>query len=143
MIGQQIGRLEKTSPLYETEPWGKTDQEWFYNQVIEVATAQEVQDLMKSLLSIEEQMGRKRAEQWAPRAIDLDILYFNEEVIDRPGLQVPHPRLHERRFTLEPLAQLFPLRVHPVLQQDHQTLLSGLKDPLQVRQIKTMVKEHE
>jgi len=97
------------STLRETEPWGPVDQPAFVNGALAVETALEPPELLVALLDVERLLGRVRTgERWGPRKIDLDLLLYGEWVVDEPGLTVPHPRLHERRFALEPLAELAP-----------------------------------
>jgi 2-amino-4-hydroxy-6-hydroxymethyldihydropteridine diphosphokinase len=96
------------SSLRETEPVGLTDQPRFLNGVAALETELSARDLLDTLLAVERRLGRERRERWGPRTIDLDLLLFGEEAIDEPGLTVPHPRLHERRFALEPLAEIAP-----------------------------------
>ena len=96
------------SQLRETEPVGVVDQPPFLNGAVAIETARPPRDLLDLLLEIERSLGRVREERWGPRAIDLDLLVYGHEVVDEPGLRVPHPRLHERRFVLEPLAELQP-----------------------------------
>ena len=99
----------RLSTIIETEPWGYEDQPWFLNAVAEVETGLEPQPFLAHLLDVERRLGRERVgPQWGPRTIDLDVLLFGDRVVDEPGLVVPHPRLHERRFVLEPLAELAP-----------------------------------
>jgi 2-amino-4-hydroxy-6-hydroxymethyldihydropteridine diphosphokinase len=99
----------RLSPIVETEPWGYADQPWFLNAVAEVETELAAGALLGRLLEVERQLGRVRAgPRYGPRTIDLDLLLYGEERIAEPGLEVPHPRLHERRFVLEPLAALAP-----------------------------------
>jgi len=99
-------RVTRTSSLYETEPRDFTDQPWFFNQVVEAETTLMPRQLLSRLLKIERAMGRKRTMPNGPRLIDLDILLYGGTIIDTGGLQVPHPRMTERRFVLEPLAEL-------------------------------------
>jgi 2-amino-4-hydroxy-6-hydroxymethyldihydropteridine diphosphokinase len=96
------------STLRETEPVGKTDQPRFLNGVAALETELSARELLAVLLSVERELGRERRERWGPRTIDLDLLLYGLEALDEPGLTVPHPRLHERRFALEPLAELAP-----------------------------------
>lgn len=96
------------SQLRETEPVGVVDQPPFLNGAVAITTALGPRDLLDLLLEIEQSLGRVRDERWGPRTIDLDILVYGDEVVDEPGLRVPHPRLRERRFALEPLAELQP-----------------------------------
>jgi len=99
-------KLKNRSSLYETEPWGKTDQDKFLNQVIEIETSLPPRELLKELQDIEINMGRQRKEKWGPRIIDLDILLYGNEVLDDPQLTIPHPRMRERLFVLVPLAEI-------------------------------------
>jgi 2-amino-4-hydroxy-6-hydroxymethyldihydropteridine diphosphokinase len=101
--------LRRLSRIIETEPWGVVDQPRFLNAVGELETALEARALLDRLLEIERRMGRVRTgPRWGPRTIDLDLLLYGDEVLDELGLAVPHPRLHERSFVLEPLAELAP-----------------------------------
>ena len=101
------------SELRETEPVGVANQPPFLNGAAALETELSARELLDSLLAIERELGRERRERWGPRTIDLDLLLYGEERIDEPGLAVPHPRLHERRFALEPLADLDPDLVVP------------------------------
>jgi 2-amino-4-hydroxy-6-hydroxymethyldihydropteridine diphosphokinase len=101
-------RLVAVSSLRETEPVGVVDQPRFLNGAVAVETTLPPWELLETMLRLERQLGRVRGERWGPRTIDLDLLLYGEEVVDEPGLRVPHPHLHERRFALEPLAELDP-----------------------------------
>jgi 2-amino-4-hydroxy-6-hydroxymethyldihydropteridine diphosphokinase len=103
------------SPLRETDPVGVTDQPQFLNGVAALETELAPRQLLDVLLAVERRLGRERRERWGPRTIDLDLLLYGDEVIDEDGLKIPHPRLHERRFVLEPLADLAPQLVVPGL----------------------------
>ena len=103
------------SEVRETEPVGPVDQGPFLNGVVQVKTALPPVELLERLLSVESRLGRVRAERWGPRTIDLDLLLYGSERVDEPGLTVPHPRLHERRFALEPLLDLDPTLEIPEL----------------------------
>ena len=96
------------SALRETEPVGVVDQPPFLNGAAALETQLSARELLEALLAVERELGRERGERWGPRTIDLDLLLFGGETIDEPGLTVPHPRLHERRFALEPLVDLDP-----------------------------------
>jgi len=98
--------IKNISSLYETEPWGKTDQDKFLNQVIEIETSLPPKELLRELQNIEIKMGRQRQEKWGPRLIDLDILLYGNEVLDDPQLIIPHPHMRERLFVLVPLAEI-------------------------------------
>lgn len=101
-------QLLRTASLYETAPWGKTDQDWFLNTVAEVASDLSPEELLQTLLEIENTLGRTREVKWGPRTIDLDLLLYGNEKVDLPHLQVPHPRLAERAFVMIPLGELCP-----------------------------------
>lgn len=104
----------RVSAVIETEPWGLVDQPRFLNAVAEVETALSARQLLDHLLDVERRLGRERVgPRWGPRSIDLDLLLYGDEQIDEPGLVVPHPHLLERRFALEPLAELVPTRILP------------------------------
>jgi len=105
---EQLG-ARRVSAIVETEPWGYTDQPRFLNAVAEVETSLEPRAFLERLLEIERSLGRTRdGPRWGPRTIDLDLLVYGDAVVNEPGLTVPHPRLHERAFVLEPLAELAP-----------------------------------
>jgi 2-amino-4-hydroxy-6-hydroxymethyldihydropteridine diphosphokinase len=101
-------RVEAVSSLYETPPWGKTDQPAFLNAAARIDTGLSPRDLLATILDVERELGRERGERWGPRSVDIDILLFGMEAIDEPGLHVPHPRLAERAFALQPLVDVMP-----------------------------------
>jgi 2-amino-4-hydroxy-6-hydroxymethyldihydropteridine diphosphokinase len=103
------------SQLRETEPLGVVDQPPFLNGAAQIETSLEPRALLELLLEVERTLGRVRGERWGPRTVDLDLLVYGDRTVDEPGLRVPHPRLHERRFALEPLAELEPDLVVPGL----------------------------
>lgn len=120
-------RLIRCSSFYRTEPVGKKDQPWFVNAVIELDTSMSARELLGFLLSTEEKMGRIRGERWGPRVIDLDLLFYGGEELGEEGLQVPHPRLHGRKFVLVPLKEIAPDLKHPVLKKSISEILAELK----------------
>lgn len=136
-IEQYCGTISKRSSIYETEPWGMHDQPTFYNQALELQTPLSVKKLMQTLLEVEEQMGRKRLEKMGPRNIDIDILLFNNAVVQSEVVTVPHPRLTERRFALIPLAEIAASVVHPSLQKTIEELVKECVDKLDVHKIYT------
>jgi 2-amino-4-hydroxy-6-hydroxymethyldihydropteridine diphosphokinase len=125
----------KQSSVYETEPWGFRDDTPFLNQVIEFKTDMEAADLMKKLLLTETELGRKRSindQGYAARIIDIDLLLYGNHIINKHGLIVPHPRLHERRFTLVPLVEISPELVHPILKMNMAQLEASCTDKSRV-----------
>lgn len=109
-------RLLRRSQLYRSEPWGRADQPEFVNAVAGLQTGLTPRELLDALLTIERRAGRARdATRWGPRVLDLDILVYGDQVVDEPGLHVPHPHLHERAFVLLPLAEIAPDLVVPRL----------------------------
>jgi len=134
-IENKIGPLLLQSNLYATDAWGNTSQPDFLNQVIEVATLLDATETLKEILSIEKNMGRIRTVKNAPRIIDIDILFFNNEIINRIDLIVPHPEIQNRRFVLTPLNEIVPQMIHPVLNKTIDQLLSFCPDQLAVKKI--------
>ena len=114
------------SPIYETPPWGYENQPPFLNMVVKAETELSPGPLLRYLKQLEVALGREQNFRWGPRLIDLDILFYDDRVIDTPPLIIPHPRLHERAFVLVPLADLAPDLIHPVLQRSINALLAGL-----------------
>lgn len=134
-IEHKIGPVGKASALYETAAWGNTGQPSFLNQVLRVETVLYPGQVLAEVLGIETAMGRMRAEKWGPREIDIDILFYDTEVINSENLTIPHPEIPNRRFVLEPLAEIAPRLVHPVLGVDMETLLGRTGDTLPVRRL--------
>ncbi len=124
-----LGRLAAVSPLYETEPVGLREQPPFLNAVAQLQTALPPRALLEEMLAIEARRGRLRRLKDGPRTLDLDLLSYGAAVITEPGLEVPHPRLHLRRFVLAPLAAVAPGWRHPVLGNTARELLERLDDP--------------
>jgi len=132
-IEELVGPISNKSKIYVTAAWGNTNQPDFYNQVICVNTTLSASALLQTLLSIENQLGRQRGDKkWQARTIDLDILFFNNDIIDSPFLKVPHPYLHERKFTLVPLAEIAANFTHPIFNKSIAALLEECKDELEV-----------
>jgi 2-amino-4-hydroxy-6-hydroxymethyldihydropteridine diphosphokinase len=114
------------SHVYETPPWGYENQPAFLNMVIKAETGLEPESLLAYLKQLEVELGREQNFRWGPRLIDLDILFFDDLVIDTPPLVIPHPRLHERPFVLVPLMDIAPDFIHPVSQRSASDLLADL-----------------
>ncbi len=134
-IQQQIGKIIRQSDLYSTAAWGNTNQPDFLNQVIIVQTKLTALQTMQSILTLEKIMGRIRSKKNDPRIIDIDIIFFNKEIISTANLTVPHPQLQNRNFVLVPLNQLSPNFKHPVLTQTIHQLLRNCPDNLTVNKI--------
>jgi len=131
-ISKSCGTILQKSSVYETAAWGNEQQESFLNQVLKIETEKTAQQLLLSILQIEEDLGRKRAQKYGPRTIDIDILFFNGEVVEEPGLTIPHPQIQNRRFVLVPLNEIAAHKVHPVLNKTMAQLLSECPDSLAV-----------
>jgi len=114
------------SHIYETPPWGYADQPAFLNMVIKAETDLEPEFLLKYLKQLEVELGREKNFRWGPRLIDLDILFYDDLVLDSPSLVIPHPRLHERAFVLVPLADIAPESIHPVFKRSVRELLAKM-----------------
>jgi 2-amino-4-hydroxy-6-hydroxymethyldihydropteridine diphosphokinase len=132
-IARKLGVLTAQSAIYETAPWGVPEQPAYLNQVVVCQTAKTPMATLRALQAVEKMLGRKREEKWHARTIDIDILYFQQRIIDLPELTVPHPQIPNRRFTLVPLLEIAPDFIHPVLQQTHAKLLQDCPDPLWVK----------
>jgi 2-amino-4-hydroxy-6-hydroxymethyldihydropteridine diphosphokinase len=124
-------QLTGVSSFYKSEPVGIENQDWFVNAVVEIKTGLTPNELLHALQSIENAMGRKREIKGGPRIIDLDLLFYGQDIIDEPDLQVPHPEIHKRRFVLEPLNEVASYFIHPVFGVS----VRGLKDRLNDRKI--------
>ncbi len=130
-----IGSVVRSSAVYATAAWGNTFQPDFLNQAVEIDGDRAPGDLLKRIAEIESSMGRQRIEKWGPRIIDIDIALYHDHVIHTNDLIVPHPEIQNRRFALEPLCELSPDMVHPVLMKTIRQLLEECKDPLPVTRL--------
>ena len=131
-LGYRCGTIAAVSALYETEAWGLSDQPAYMNQAIHLKTRLSAEALLEAILKIEKDLGRVRDVKYGPRTIDIDILFYGQEVISQPGLVVPHPHLQDRRFALECLNDIAPALKHPVLHKTVSTLLQECTDSLTV-----------
>jgi len=134
-IENEIAPVVKASSVYETQSWGKTDAPDYLNQVIMLQTDIPPQVILKKILDIEIVLGRRREEKWGSRTIDIDILFYGNAIINEPGLHIPHPELHNRRFTLEPLSEIAPDLVHANYKKSLLELKNKLQDSLIVKKL--------
>ncbi len=129
------GKLRAASEFYETQPVEVTNQPWFINCVIALETDKTPEQLLTLALNIEAGMGRVRQSDKGPRTIDIDIVLFGDEVVSEPGLSIPHPAMAERRFVLQPLAEIAPEAFHPILKKTARELLAALPEGQDVRRV--------
>jgi len=134
-IASKVGALVECSAVYWSAPWGKEDQPAFLNQVLQLSVAYTADDLLHLLLSIEQEMGRQRLVKWGSRIIDIDILYYGQEIITKDHLKIPHPEIANRRFVLVPLQEIAPDFKHPVLNVSTAMLLERCEDKLEVKKV--------
>lgn len=128
---RQTSIIKLSKPIV-TPPWGKTDQPDFLNMSLLIDTDMKVAELMENILIIELKMGRMRQEKWGPRNIDIDIILYGDVVLNDPLVIVPHPHMHERRFVLEPSAEIAPEMIHPLLKKSVLELLNECREPAAV-----------
>lgn len=131
-IQKRIGEVTQKSSLYTTAAWGKTNQPDFINQAIEVKTFLSPINMMETLLMIENEMGRLRKVRWGKRKIDLDLIFYDDCIIESDILIIPHPRMHIRNFVLIPLKELIPDYSHPIFKQSIRELYAWCQDELKV-----------
>ena len=131
-LKKSIGSIVKRSDRYESEAWGDRANHPFLNQVVEVETTLQPNEILKRILSIELMADRTRIERWGDRTLDIDVLFLENQTIEAENLTVPHPRIAERKFTLIPLNDIDPNFIHPVLQKSIATLLEECTDNLNV-----------
>lgn len=131
----EIGKVTAVSSFYDTEPIELTQQPWFLNCAVKLDTEKMPRQLISALLNIEQSMGRQRKQKKGPRTIDIDVLLFGSSVIEIPLLTIPHPRLHERRFVLEPLAEIAPDARHPVFKRTVRELRDALPSGQTVKKL--------
>lgn len=131
LIEDQIGPITRASSIYQTQAWGVTDQPDFLNQALIVQTHYAPHRVLSKMLAIERQMGRIRTDKWTARLIDIDLLFYEDQVINTPDLIVPHPFLHLRNFVLAPLVEIAPDKWHPVLNETIETLYAHSPDSLE------------
>jgi 2-amino-4-hydroxy-6-hydroxymethyldihydropteridine diphosphokinase len=130
LLTEQLGSIQSTSSLIESEPWGFDSTQWFLNRILVINTELQAKGILHECQKIEQMLGRKRTDTigYESRTIDIDILFFNNDIIHQTDLVVPHPKLHLRRFTLLPLHEIMPGYIHPVLNKSIDTLLNECSD---------------
>ena len=135
LINAACGSITTRSSIYETAAWGKTDQPAFLNQALEISTTLNARQLIRRILRVEKTMGRIRSEKLGPRIIDIDIIFFENEIHNLRFLQVPHPQMQYRKFVLMPLAEINASFFHPVLKKTISCLLQECTDELEVKRL--------
>jgi 2-amino-4-hydroxy-6-hydroxymethyldihydropteridine diphosphokinase len=133
-----VGRVIALSSFYETEPVEFTQQPWFLNCAVAIETSSTPQQLMVAILRIEAEMGRQRRQKKGPRSIDIDILLFDREIMESKELTIPHPAMHQRRFVLQPLAEIAPEALHPLLNKTIRELRDALPAGQAVRKLRKL-----
>ncbi|WP_333864380.1 2-amino-4-hydroxy-6-hydroxymethyldihydropteridine diphosphokinase [Sphingobacterium sp.] len=134
-LESRIGAIIETSSIYETAAWGVEDQPAFLNQALLITTDLQALECLEITQSIEQELGRIRIKKWGERVIDIDLIYFNQDIIDLPTLRIPHPFIAERRFVLAPLVEIAPDYIHPLYKKNNVYLLDKCKDDLPVKKI--------
>jgi len=134
LLNDKVGGVLSVSSLYETAAWGKTDQPAFLNQAVALKTRLSALEVLDFALNIEQELGRVRKDKWGERLIDIDLILFGDQVINIPDkLQVPHPHMQHRKFVMEPLAEIAPDVLHPVLGETMLSICRNISDPLEVK----------
>ena len=127
-IAIEVGKILKTSNLYESESWGVIDQPEYINEIIKIETELNPEALLLNILDIEKRIGRKREYKWSARVIDIDIIFYNNIIINNTNLTIPHKHMHERNFVLFPLNEIASEYVHPILNKKVKELLCSCRD---------------
>jgi 2-amino-4-hydroxy-6-hydroxymethyldihydropteridine diphosphokinase len=135
MIEESIGPVLSSSAMYETDAWGKTDQNDFINIALEVEHYLTPNQLLKTVNKIEDQIGRVRFEKWGPRLIDIDIIFMEDTIVDTKKLTIPHPLMHKRNFVLYPMVEIAADFIHPILNEQLSHILEDCEDETKARRI--------
>jgi 2-amino-4-hydroxy-6-hydroxymethyldihydropteridine diphosphokinase len=137
LISARIGIIKVESSIYESDPWGFEHENVFLNEVVILNTEYSPESVLKLALDIESELGRVRSNdnEYTGRLIDIDILFYDDRIVHDEHLKIPHPLLHERRFTLQPLVEIAPDMIHPVLQKTMKQLLDDCPDNLEAKQM--------
>lgn len=133
-IEKKIGVVYKKSKIYISDPWGKINQPKFLNQVIIVKSRLTAEEVLEKIFDIEKRMGRKRKKKWEARIIDIDILFYNNQIINNDSLVIPHPYLHKRKFVLKPLIDIDPEFLHPIYKKKMNNLFMDCTDKNKVEE---------
>lgn len=133
MVSNHIGTITAFSAIYETAAWGETDQSDFLNQALSCKTTLSPNEILAQIHIIEDKMGRIRTKKWGPRIIDIDIIFYDNEIIENHNLKIPHPQVTNRNFVLRPLLDICPDKVHPALSQTIKELAAICKDTGEVK----------
>jgi len=143
LLNERLGKISSQSAIYETEPWGFESPDLFWNQVLELSTNLSPEEVLAQTQQIETELGRIRKEnQYSSRLIDIDILFYGDQIINQENLTVPHPRIQERKFALIPLCEIAPELIHPVLRKSMRQLLVESTDPLKVEKVTNSPEAH-
>ncbi|WP_163716373.1 2-amino-4-hydroxy-6-hydroxymethyldihydropteridine diphosphokinase [Mangrovibacterium lignilyticum] len=135
-LQEELGAISQLSSVYETEPWGFESEDLFWNQVVVIETALMPKEVLVHTKAIELELGRiRKAARYSSRLIDIDLLFYDDLVLHEPNLELPHPRMIDRRFVLEPLAEVAADFLHPVFKQNIVSLLEDCGDQLQVKRL--------
>ena len=132
-ISRRIGVIHSYSKIYETKPWGYTEQNDFLNQAIIVETALSAEAILQDIQIIESKMGRMKVQKWGPRVIDIDIIFYNDKIIEKDHLKIPHPEITNRNFVLVPLLDICPRYVHPIHKKTVRELSEECADKNEVK----------
>lgn len=135
MVENRVGPIRDKSAVYETVAWGVNNQPNYLNQVLKIDTVLTPEQTLTEVLEIENILGRRRSKRWEARLIDIDILFYDEIILDTPNLKIPHPLLHLRRFVLTPLIEIAPSLIHPFYRLGIADLYEKLDDNLSVKKL--------
>lgn len=135
LVATNCGTIIRMSSIYSTAAWGLEDQPDFLNMALAIDTNLSPLDLLAAIQKVEESLGRQRTVKWGQRTLDVDILFYDNKIIDLPNLKIPHPELAKRRFALEPLCEIAPSHVHPVVNKTVGLLLDECRDKLEVTKL--------
>ena len=143
LLNDRLGKITSQSVIYETEPWGFESPDLFWNQVLELSINLSPEEVLIQTQQIETELGRiRKGNQYSSRLIDIDILFYGDQIINQENLTVPHPRIQERKFVLIPLCEIAPELIHPVLRKSIRQLLVESTDPLKVEKVTNFPEAH-